>query len=83
MFATSKEPVYCKQDVFWNKTDIKFAAKKPAELSQLESGKKTFEEKDKKTEIVGDLMLSLDKSTQPSEGLSIAKYYGDNNGQVL
>ena len=66
----------CKQDAHWNQTGIKLAAKKLTELSKLEPGKETFEGKDEKIKIVGDLMLSLDKSAQPSEELSITKYSG-------
>ena len=85
-FAASKDPVYCKQDAHWNQTGIKLAAKKLAELSKLESGKETFEGKDEKIKIVGDLMLSLDKSAQPSEELAITKYTGkliDESSPVL
>lgn len=60
--------------------------KKLAELAKLEPGKETFEGKDEKIKIVGDLMLSLDKAAQPSEELSITKYFGkliDESSPVL
>ena len=85
-FTASEEPVYCKQDAHWNPTGIKLAAEKVAGLAGLEPGNEEYTEEDETITIAGDLMLSLDKSAQPSEELAATRYEGrliDESSPVL
>lgn len=85
-FAASAEPVYCKQDAHWNPAGVKLAARKIADVSNLPHGNTAFEGKDETVTIAGDLMLSLDKTAQPSEELAITRYDGspiDESSPVL